>query len=62
MEAVSSVERAFDFIVIDTPGSDSYPVDAGWRIRWAGIRWVTPINDSSSISTAQAPSTPPPIR
>src|SRR5437879_10987278 len=24
MEAVSTVERAFDFIVIDTPGSDSY--------------------------------------
>src|SRR5450756_1238343 len=24
MEAVSAVERAFDFIVIDTPGSDSY--------------------------------------
>src|SRR5258707_9163284 len=24
MEAVSTVERKFDFIVIDTPGSDSY--------------------------------------
>src|ERR1700709_920358 len=24
MEAVSAVERTFDFIVIDTPGSDSY--------------------------------------
>src|SRR3954452_14554580 len=24
MEAVSTVERSFDFIVIDTPGSDSY--------------------------------------
>src|SRR3981189_461172 len=24
MEAVSTVERAYDFIVIDTPGSDSY--------------------------------------
>ena len=24
MEAVSAVERAYDFIVIDTPGSDSY--------------------------------------
>ena len=24
MDAVSTVERAFDFIVIDTPGSDSY--------------------------------------
>jgi chromosome partitioning protein len=24
MEAVSAVEHSFDFIVIDTPGSDSY--------------------------------------
>ena len=28
MKAVSAVERSFDFIVIDTPGSDS------WHIRW----------------------------
>src|SRR5215218_7673016 len=26
MEAVSAIERAFDFVVIDTPGSDTYSV------------------------------------
>jgi chromosome partitioning protein len=35
MDAVSAIERTFDFVVIDTPGSDSYL-----------MRLATPINDS----------------
>jgi chromosome partitioning protein len=41
--AISTVERAFDFIVIDTPGSDTY------LMRLAHVMadtLVTPINDS----------------
>jgi chromosome partitioning protein len=43
VDAVSTVERAFDFIVIDTPGSDTY------LMRLAHVMadtLVTPINDS----------------
>jgi len=43
VDAVSTVERAFDFIVIDTPGSDTY------LMRLAHVMadtLLTPINDS----------------
>ena len=43
MEAVSTVERAFDFIVIDTPGSDSYLMRLAHSM---ADTLVTPINDS----------------
>jgi chromosome partitioning protein len=43
MEAVSAIERAFDFIVIDTPGSDSYLMRLAHSM---ADTLVTPINDS----------------
>lgn len=43
MAAVSSVERSFDFIVIDTPGSDSYLMRLAHSM---ADTLVTPINDS----------------
>src|SRR3982075_4173624 len=43
MDAVSAVERAFDFIVIDTPGSDSYLMRLAHSM---ADTLVTPINDS----------------
>lgn len=43
MTAVSAVERAFDFIVIDTPGSDSYLMRLAHSM---ADTLVTPINDS----------------
>src|ERR1700716_2851572 len=43
MEAVSTVERSFDFIVIDTPGSDSYLMRLAHSM---ADTLVTPINDS----------------
>ena len=43
MEAVSAVERAFDFIVIDTPGTDSYLMRLAHSM---ADTLVTPINDS----------------
>jgi chromosome partitioning protein len=43
MEAVSAVERAFDFIVIDTPGSDTYLMRLAHAM---ADTLVTPINDS----------------
>src|SRR3954453_22655158 len=43
MEAVSAVERSFDFIVIDTPGNDSYLMRLAHSM---GDTLVTPINDS----------------
>ena len=43
IEAVSAVERAFDFIVIDTPGSDSYLMRLAHSM---ADTLVTPINDS----------------
>jgi chromosome partitioning protein len=43
MEAVSTVERAYDFIVIDTPGSDSYLMRLAHSM---ADTLVTPINDS----------------
>ena len=43
MEAVSAVERTFDFIVIDTPGSDSYLMRLAHSM---ADTLVTPINDS----------------
>src|SRR5260221_3903783 len=43
MEAVSTVERTFDFIVIDTPGSDSYLMRLAHSM---ADTLVTPINDS----------------
>src|ERR1700694_385467 len=43
MDAVSAVERTFDFIVIDTPGSDSYLMRLGPAMP---DTLVTPINDS----------------
>jgi chromosome partitioning protein len=43
MAAVSAVERTFDFIVIDTPGSDSYLMRLAHAM---ADTLVTPINDS----------------
>src|ERR1700732_1987334 len=43
VDAVSSVERAFDFIVIDTPGSDTYLMRLAHSM---ADTLVTPINDS----------------
>src|SRR6266404_4986578 len=43
MEAVSAVERTFDFIIIDTPGSDSYLMRLAHSM---ADTLVTPINDS----------------
>src|SRR5258708_3738079 len=43
MNAVSAIERAFDFIVIDTPGSDSYLMRLAHSM---ADPLVTPINDS----------------
>ncbi|WP_050399782.1 division plane positioning ATPase MipZ [Bradyrhizobium embrapense] len=43
MAAVSAVERAYDFIVIDTPGSDSYLMRLAHSM---ADTLVTPINDS----------------
>jgi len=43
IEAVSAVERSFDFIVIDTPGSDSYLMRLAHSM---ADTLVTPINDS----------------
>ena len=43
MEAVSTVERTFDFIVIDTPGSDSYLMRLAHSM---ADTLVTPVNDS----------------
>jgi chromosome partitioning protein len=43
VDAVSTVERGFDFIVIDTPGSDSYLMRLAHAM---ADTLVTPINDS----------------
>jgi chromosome partitioning protein len=43
VDAVSAVERSFDFIVIDTPGSDSYLMRLAHSM---ADTLVTPINDS----------------
>src|SRR6202161_3214290 len=43
MEAVTAVERTFDFLVIDTPGSDSYLMRLAHSM---ADTLVTPINDS----------------
>jgi chromosome partitioning protein len=43
VDAMSSVERAFDFIVIDTPGSDTYLMRLAHAM---ADTLVTPINDS----------------
>ena len=43
LDAVSAVERSFDFIVIDTPGSDSYLMRLAHSM---ADTLVTPINDS----------------
>ena len=43
MQAVSAVERSFDFIVIDTPGSDSYLMRLAHSM---ADTLMTPINDS----------------
>jgi chromosome partitioning protein len=43
INAVSAVERSFDFIVIDTPGSDSYLMRLAHSM---ADTLVTPINDS----------------
>jgi chromosome partitioning protein len=42
-DAISTVERAFDFIVIDTPGSDTYLMRLAHAM---ADTLVTPINDS----------------
>jgi chromosome partitioning protein len=42
-EAVSAVERTFDFLVVDTPGSDSYLMRLAHSM---ADTLVTPINDS----------------
>src|SRR5438045_6082458 len=43
MDAVSAIERTFDFIVIDTPGSDSYLMRLAHSM---ADTLMTPINDS----------------
>src|ERR1700753_4251093 len=43
MEAVSAIERTFDFVVIDTPGSDSYLMRLAPSM---GGKLATPIHDS----------------
>jgi len=43
MEAVSAIEHAFDFMVIDTPGNDSYLMRLAHSM---ADTLVTPINDS----------------
>ena len=43
MDAVTAVERSFDFIVIDTPGTDSYLMRLAHSM---ADTLVTPINDS----------------
>src|SRR3989475_4316154 len=43
MDAVSAIERTFDFIVIDTPGSDSYLMRLAHSM---ADTLVTPLNDS----------------
>jgi chromosome partitioning protein len=43
MDAVAAMERSFDFIVIDTPGSDSYLMRLAHSM---ADTLVTPINDS----------------
>src|SRR3981189_428811 len=43
IDAVSAIERTFDFIVIDTPGSDSYLMRLAHSM---ADTLVTPINDS----------------
>jgi chromosome partitioning protein len=43
VDAVSTVERAFDFIVIDTPGSDTYLMRLAHAM---ADTLVTPINES----------------
>jgi chromosome partitioning protein len=43
MDAVSTVERTHDFIVIDTPGTDSYLMRLAHSM---ADTLVTPINDS----------------
>src|ERR1700722_9923909 len=43
MHSLSNIERSFDFIVVDTPGSDSYLVRLAHLI---ADTLVTPINDS----------------
>src|SRR5229473_596950 len=43
VDAISTVERAFDFIVIDTPGSDTYLMRLAHAM---ADTLVTPINDS----------------
>jgi len=58
MDAVSAVERTFDFIVIDTPGSDSYLMRLAHSM---ADTLVTPLTTASSILTSWGPSTPRPI-
>ena len=58
MEAVSAVERAYDFIVIDTPGSDSYLMRLAHSM---ADTLVTRSTTASSTSTCSAPLIPPPI-
>jgi chromosome partitioning protein len=43
VDAVSTVERAFDFIIIDTPGADTYLMRVAHAM---ADTLVTPINDS----------------
>src|SRR5216684_2146959 len=43
MDAVSAVERTFDFVVIDTPGSDSYLMRLAHSM---ADTLITPLNDS----------------
>src|SRR4051794_3354182 len=55
MEAVSAVESSFDFIVIDTPGTDSYLM----RLAHSMADTLGPRSTTAfSISMCSAPSTP----
>src|SRR5438876_892197 len=53
MNAVSAIERTFDFIVIDTPGSDSYLMRLAHSM---ADTLVTPINDIDETTLGTRPS------
>ena len=57
-DAISTVERAFDFIVIDTPGSNTYLMRLAHAM---AVTLVTPINDSFLDFDVLGRSTPRPI-
>src|SRR3954453_720398 len=57
MDAVSTVEHTFDFIVIDTPGTDSYLMRLAHSM---ADTLVAPINDSFLDFAVPGPVAPQP--